>query len=107
MKDQEEILHLFRIVFPKYQRTNVSYLYFHSYCTQKWGTRREIGETEMMLLSTDLEMHDCCDDYFEENKKDYSLTISQDSTRMKKTINVKYGVSTIAVMVCVCPYKLG
>ena len=32
---------------------NVSYLYFCSYCTQKWGTIREIGETEMMLLSTE------------------------------------------------------
>ena len=53
-------------------------------------------------------MHDPHDDYSEENKKDCSLTISQDSTRMKKkTINAKYGVSTIAVMVCVCPYKLG
>ena len=24
----------------------------------------------------------------------------------KKTINAKYGVSTIAVMVCVCPYTV-
>ena len=43
------------------------------------GNQKDVTKYQM-----DLEMHDCCDDYLEKTKKDYSLTISQDATRMNK-----------------------
>ena len=42
------------------------------------------NQNDVPKYQTDFETHDPCDDYSEENKKGYSITISQDSTRMKK-----------------------